>query len=64
MTTTDTLPDTDLYTCEACSVTADADDFRAYDAQEIDDPICDECLAVHRDAAAADESNRLAYYYR
>jgi hypothetical protein len=68
MATTDTLTtatsDAEQRTCEACERVADADQFRAFEADEIDDCVCDECLAVQRDAADADECNRLAYYYR
>jgi len=61
MTTTDA---TDLYTCEACDRRADLDEFQAYEAREIDDPICDECLAVQADTARWDAYNAAAYYYR
>lgn len=69
MTTADTLtaaPDAELLACEACPHVGTPDDFRAYTFGEygVDDRICDECLAVQADAAAADESNRRAYYYR
>jgi hypothetical protein len=50
--------------CEACGKTADADDeFRAYVFGEIDDPICDECLAVQADTAQWDRHNAAAYYH-
>jgi hypothetical protein len=67
MTPADTLtttPDTGLLTCEACERTADPDAFRAFEADEIDDCVCDECLAVQRDAAQWDAYNAAAYYYR
>jgi hypothetical protein len=66
MTPADTLvaaPDAEQLTCEACERVADADQFVAYEDGRVDDCVCDECLAVQRDAADADESNRLAYYY-
>jgi uncharacterized protein CbrC (UPF0167 family) len=51
-------------TCEACDRTADADDeFRAYVFGEVDDQICDECLAVQADTAQWDAFDRAAYYH-
>lgn len=67
MTTTDTLtttePDAEQRTCEACDRRADADQFRAYEAGEVDDPICDECLAAQQETADWDRYNAAAYYY-
>jgi hypothetical protein len=67
MTPTDTpttAPDAELLTCEACPLTGDADKFQAYTFGEVDDPICDECLAVQQDTADWDRYNAAAYYYR
>lgn len=68
MTPTDTLAsttaDAEQLTCEACPRVSDSDDFRAFTFGEVEDPICDECLDVQREAADADRCNADAYYYR
>lgn len=50
--------------CESCSVT-DADAyFRAFEAGETDDRVCDDCHHEHAALAASDAANRFAYYCR
>jgi hypothetical protein len=50
--------------CEACDRTADTDAFQAYEFGEVDDCVCDECLAVQADTAQWDRYNAAAYYHR
>jgi hypothetical protein len=54
----------ELLTCEACERRADDRAFVAWKHGEIDDQICDECLAVQQDTARWDAYNAAAYYHR
>jgi hypothetical protein len=61
MTPADTV---ELLVCEACGKRADDRAFRAWAHGEVDDQICDECLAVQADTAQWDRHNAAAYYHR
>lgn len=61
---TATAPDVEPRTCESCDRPGDADKFQAYERDEVDDYVCDECLAVQQETADWDRCNADAYRYR